>query len=84
MGIIYWLLVGLVAGSVAKMITPQKERGGWISSIIIGMGGAVLGGFLAGLIGFNRIVGYGFLGSIITATLGALLILFIYHRYLKR
>ena len=84
MGIIYWLLVGLVAGSVAKMITPQKERGGWISSIFIGMLGAILGGFLAGLIGFNRIVGYGFLGSIITATLGALLILFIYHRYLKR
>jgi uncharacterized membrane protein YeaQ/YmgE (transglycosylase-associated protein family) len=80
MGLIYWLLVGLAAGTIAKMITPQKETGGWISSIIIGIIGALVGGFLAGVLGIDRIFS-GLLGELILALLGSLLILWLYYKY---
>ncbi len=79
MGLIYWLLIGLAAGDIAKMLTPQQEKGGWISSIIIGIVGSIVGGFVAGLIG---VASKGLLGSLLIATGGAFLVLFIYHRYL--
>jgi len=79
MGLIYWLLIGLAAGAIAKMLTPQQEKGGWISSIIIGIVGSIVGGFVAGLIG---VASKGLLGSLLIATGGAFLVLFIYHRYL--
>ncbi|MCB9048469.1 MAG: GlsB/YeaQ/YmgE family stress response membrane protein [Lewinellaceae bacterium] len=79
MGLIYWLLIGFAAGAIAKMLTPQEEKGGWASSIIIGIVGSVVGGFVAGLIG---IASKGLLGSLLIATAGAFLVLFIYHRYL--
>lgn len=79
MGLIYWLLIGLAAGALAKLITPQEEKGGWVSSIIIGIVGSFVGGFLGRLIGIQS---SGLLGSLIIATGGAVLVLFIYHRYL--
>ncbi|MDX1666200.1 MAG: GlsB/YeaQ/YmgE family stress response membrane protein [Saprospiraceae bacterium] len=82
MGLIYWLLIGLAAGALAKALTPQKEKGGWISSIIVGIIGAVVGGWLAGILGISASLGLGIVGSIIVATGGAFLVLFIYHKYL--
>lgn len=79
MGLLYWLLIGFAAGALAKMITPQEETGGWISSIIIGIIGSFVGGFLGRLVGIN---GSGLLGGLIIATIGAILVLFIYHKYL--
>ena len=83
MNLIYWLLIGLAAGALAKMITPQEEKKGWISSLIIGIAGSLVGGFLSRIIGLNRILGSSLISSLIIATLGAILLLFIYHRYLK-
>ena len=83
MGLISWLIIGLIAGAAAKMITPQEEKGGWVSSLIIGIVGSMVGGFLGGIIGLNRILGHSWLGSLIVATLGAVLVLYIYHKYLK-
>lgn len=83
MGLISWLILGLIAGALAKMITPQDEKGGWISSIIVGIIGSMVGGFLGGLIGINRIMGNSWLGSLIIAVGGAVLVLYIYHKYLK-
>jgi uncharacterized membrane protein YeaQ/YmgE (transglycosylase-associated protein family) len=79
MGFITWLLVGLIAGTLAKMITPQDEKGGWVSSLVVGIIGSFVGGFLAGLIGISS---YRFIGEIIIAFAGAILVLFIYHKYL--
>jgi len=79
MGLIYWLLIGLAAGALAKLITPQDEKGGWVSSIIIGIIGSFVGKLVFGLIGIQS---YGLIGSIVIATLGAILVLFIYHKYL--
>ena len=79
MGLIVWLLIGLAAGAVAKMITPQNEKPGWLSSLIIGLIGSVVGGFLFGLIGIKSTT---LLGSFIFAVIGAVIFLFIYHRYI--
>ena len=80
MGLIVWLLIGLAAGAVAKMITPQQEKPGWISSLIIGLIGSVVGGFLFGLIGIKST---SLIGSFIFAVVGAVIFLFIYHRYIS-
>ncbi len=79
MNLIFWLLVGFAAGAIAKMLTPQEEKGGWISSIIIGIVGSFVGRIVGGLVG---ITSSGLIGSLLIATGGAVLILFIYHRYL--
>lgn len=76
-----WLLIGLIAGSIAKMMTPQEEGGGWVSSLLIGVTGSVAGGFIANLLGFS--VRHA-LGSLIVAVIGSLIVLFIYHRYLTK
>lgn len=76
---IYTLIIGLVAGALAKMITPQEEKGGWLSSIVIGIIGSIVGHFIGGLIGINS---GNLLMNILIATGGAVLVLFIYHKYL--
>ena len=83
MGLIFWLLIGLAAGAIAKWITPQEEKGGWVSSLIVGIIGAVIGGWIADILNLEAIFGAGLIGSLIVATGGAVLVLFIYHRYLK-
>ncbi len=83
MSFLFWLLIGLAAGAIAKAITPQQEKGGWISSLIVGIIGSYLGGFIARLTGLNMILGGHLIGSLIIATGGAFLVLFIYHRFLR-
>lgn len=80
MGLIVWLLTGLAAGAVAKQITPQEEKPGWVSSLIIGIAGALLGGFVFGLVGIKAT---NLLGGFIFALVGSVIFLFLYHRYLK-
>ena len=84
MGLLIWLAIGFVAGAVAKGITPQKEDPGWISSIIVGISGSILGGFLAGVIGIRLMIGHGIFGDLIVAIVGAVLFLYIYHKYLSK
>lgn len=78
-----WLLIGLAAGAIAKMITPQKEKEGWVSSLIIGIAGSMVGGFCAGLLGLSRLFNSTWLGSLVLAVAGSVLVLYIYHKYLK-
>ena len=75
-----WLLVGLIAGSLAKMVTPQEEKGGWLSSLAIGIIGSFVGGWIARIIGLHS---YKILAEIIIAFLGSLIVLLIYHRYIR-
>ncbi len=58
MGCIGWILVGLIAGGVAKLLVPGKDRGGLIVTIIVGIGGALVGGYLGTLIGFGDFQGF--------------------------
>ncbi|MHB1007754.1 MAG: GlsB/YeaQ/YmgE family stress response membrane protein [Propionibacteriaceae bacterium] len=50
MGILGWIVLGLVAGAIAKAILPGSQGGGWIVTLLLGVVGALLGGFLGGLI----------------------------------
>ena len=47
-----WIIFGLIAGAIAKMLRPGADPAGWIITIIIGILGSLLGGFIAGVIGF--------------------------------
>ncbi len=77
--LLYWLIIGFAAGALAKILTPQDEKGGWVSSIVIGIIGAIVGGFIGSLIGIKS---SGLIGQLLIATGGAFLVLFVYHRYL--
>ena len=84
MGILAWIILGLIAGAIAKAIMPGRDPGGFIVTAIIGIVGAVLGGFLGQtLLGVGRTDGLN-LGSILTAIVGALLVLFIYRMVTRR
>ena len=80
MHILWTILIGLVAGAIAKLIMPGKDPGGFIITILIGIAGALIATFLGHLIGWYQAgQSAGFIGAII----GAILILFIY-RLIKR
>jgi uncharacterized membrane protein YeaQ/YmgE (transglycosylase-associated protein family) len=75
--ILYWILLGLVAGAIAKLLMPGRDAGGCILTIVIGIVGALLGGFLATLLGFGGISGFDF-RSLIIAVLGSIVLLAIF------
>jgi len=79
---LYWLLIGLAAGAIAKMLTPQQEKGGWVSSLIIGIIGSFVGGFISNAIGAGAWFSSTIIGELIVAVGGSFLVLFIYHRFL--
>ena len=80
MGILSWLLFGLIAGALAKWLMPGKDPGGLFVTILIGIAGAMVGGFLASLIGIGGVSGFNF-GSMIIAVAGALLLLWLYRKF---
>ena len=76
-----WILIGLIAGAIAKALMPGRDPGGCIVTIIIGIAGAVLAGFLGQAVGWYRPgEGAGFLAAIV----GAIIILFIYRLIARR
>jgi uncharacterized membrane protein YeaQ/YmgE (transglycosylase-associated protein family) len=82
MGFISWIVLGLIAGIFAKWIMPGPDGGGMIMTILLGVAGAFVGGYLGSLIGVGDIGGFG-ITSILTATAGALLLLFLYRQFKK-
>jgi uncharacterized membrane protein YeaQ/YmgE (transglycosylase-associated protein family) len=82
MGFISWIVMGLMVGAVAKFIMPGKDPGGFIITILLGIAGAFVGGFVASTMGIGTFTGFN-LGSFLVATGGAVLLLIIY-RALKR
>ena len=75
-GILGWIVIGLLAGGIAKLLMPGRDPGGCIITILLGIAGALLAGFLGRAIGwYNENEGAGFIAAIV----GAFLILFIYR-----
>ena len=75
-GWLWWIVIGLIAGAIARAIMPGRDPGGCLITILLGIGGAVLAGFLGQQLGWYRQgEGAGFLAAIV----GAVLILFIYR-----
>ena len=78
--LIFWIIVGLIAGALGKLIMPGDDPGGIVVTIIIGIVGAVLGGFLLSLLGIGGAAGSGgFIFSIIAGVIGAVILLAIYR-----
>ena len=78
MGIISWIILGLVAGALAKWILPGKDPRGIVITILIGIVGAVIGGYIGTLIGFGEATGVN-IRSIIIAVAGSIILLLIYR-----
>lgn len=79
MGLISWVVFGALAGWLARMIMPGKDPGGCFVTPLIGIVGAVIGGFLATLLGFGGVTRFD-PRSFIVAVLGALIVLFLYRK----
>jgi uncharacterized membrane protein YeaQ/YmgE (transglycosylase-associated protein family) len=79
-GIIAWIVLGLLAGMIAKAIMPGGERVGIILTTLLGIAGAVVGGFLATALGFGDPIDEFFdLSTWIAAVVGALIILWLWN-----
>jgi uncharacterized membrane protein YeaQ/YmgE (transglycosylase-associated protein family) len=78
-GILSWIVVGLVAGMIANLIYPGQSKGGWLGAMVLGILGAVMGGFVAGLLTGQDLVSGFNLMSVVVAVVGALILLFGYN-----
>lgn len=81
MGILGWILFGLIAGVIAKLVMPGRDPGGFIITILLGIAGAFLGGFLGRALGFY---GEGEPAGMLMAILGAIILLAIYRMAVGR
>jgi uncharacterized membrane protein YeaQ/YmgE (transglycosylase-associated protein family) len=75
-GIIAWIIVGGLAGWIASKIMDTDEQQGIILNIVVGIVGALIGGFILGLVGMDM-AGAGLIASFLTALLGAVILLFV-------
>ena len=79
MGILSWIIFGLLFGLVAKWIMPGNDSGSMVMSIILGIVGAVVGGFISTFFGMGDVNGFN-LGSLAIAVIGALVVLAVYRK----
>lgn len=82
--IIGYIVIGLIGGAIAKAILPGEQGGGWLATMVLGIIGALLGGFLGGLIfdvKYDKIFS---IEGLLFSVLGALLVLFIYGLVTKK
>ena len=78
MGFLSWIIFGLITGFLAKWIMPGRDGGGFIMTTLLGVAGAFVGGWIGAQLGFGSVTGFN-PGSIITAVIGALFLLFVYR-----
>jgi uncharacterized membrane protein YeaQ/YmgE (transglycosylase-associated protein family) len=81
MSILWWILFGLIVGAIAKLIMPGKDPGGIIVTILLGIVGALLGGWLGQALGFY---GPGESAGFIMAIVGAIILLLLYRLLIGR
>ncbi|MEM6162353.1 GlsB/YeaQ/YmgE family stress response membrane protein [Erwinia sp. P6884] len=79
MGILSWVIFGLIAGVIARCIMPGKEHLGIFMTMILGVVGALIGGVISTALGFGKVSGFN-IYSIAIATLGAIIVLFAIHK----
>jgi uncharacterized membrane protein YeaQ/YmgE (transglycosylase-associated protein family) len=77
-GILSWIIFGLIAGMLAKWLMPGRDGGGIIMTMLLGIAGAFVGGWIGTRLGFGSVTGFN-LGSFFTAIIGALALLFVYR-----
>ncbi|MDT0156457.1 GlsB/YeaQ/YmgE family stress response membrane protein [Microbacterium sp. ARD32] len=77
MGFLGFLLLGLIAGAIAKLILPGRQGGGWFVTLLLGVVGAIIGGWIGSLFGLD-ISGFFDLGTWLCAIGGSIIVLLIY------
>jgi uncharacterized membrane protein YeaQ/YmgE (transglycosylase-associated protein family) len=80
-GFFAWIIIGALAGGLAKLIMPGRDPGGCLVTVLLGIAGALVAGFIGNAIGWYS---QGQAGGFIAATLGAILILFVYRLLSRR
>jgi uncharacterized membrane protein YeaQ/YmgE (transglycosylase-associated protein family) len=83
MGALSWIILGLIAGALAKAIRPGKDPQGCMMTMFIGIMGAVIGGWIATLLGWGRVNGIN-LYSLLVATVGAIIFLAIWAAIMRK
>lgn len=79
MGILSWIILGLLPVFWRMWIMRGKDGGGFFMTILLGIVGAVVGGWISTLFGFGKVDGFNF-GSFVVAVIGAIVVLFIYRK----
>ena len=82
MGILSWILFGLIAGALAKLLMPGDDPGGLVVTILLGIGGAIVGGFIGTRIGFGSVGGFDFRSLLIAV--GGTIVLLAGYRLMKK
>ena len=80
-GIVGWIIFGAIVGIIAKLLHPGRDPGGFIVTVLLGIAGSLLGGFVGRAIGLYR-EGQG--AGVIMSILGAIVLLVIYHAVTRR
>jgi uncharacterized membrane protein YeaQ/YmgE (transglycosylase-associated protein family) len=80
-GILSWIVFGLIVGVIAKLIMPGRDAGGFIVTVLLGIAGALVGGFLGRMLGFYE---PGQAAGIIMSILGAIVLLFLYRMMTRK
>jgi uncharacterized membrane protein YeaQ/YmgE (transglycosylase-associated protein family) len=83
MGILTWIVMGLIVGALAKFLMPGTGPGGIITTILLGIAGAFVGGFIGPLFGLGSVTGFN-LASFLLAIAGAVLILVLFRVLRKK
>lgn len=85
LGFIWWLLIGLVAGLLARALVPGRQPMGWVMTMVLGLIGSVIGGFISSLVFGTDPRDPGFHASgLIMSTVGAVVVLGLYVAYARR
>ncbi|MCQ4108468.1 GlsB/YeaQ/YmgE family stress response membrane protein [Aeromonas veronii] len=79
MGFITWIVLGLLVGILAKWIMPGRDGGGFFMTALLGIVGAMVGGYVGTLLGLGSVTGFN-ISSIAIATVGALIVLFVFNK----
>ena len=80
---IVWIVLGLIAGLIAKLLMPGRDPGGFFVTAILGIVGALIGGFISTRLGFGDVTGLN-LPSIIVAVVGSIVLLVIYRLFARK
>ncbi|MDP5225614.1 MULTISPECIES: GlsB/YeaQ/YmgE family stress response membrane protein [Arthrobacter] len=78
MGFIGWIVLGLIAGAIAKAIMPGRQGGGWLSTLLLGVVGALMGGWIGSAVFHVGLSSFWSLSTWILAIVGSLLVLFLW------
>lgn len=84
MSIIAWIVFGLIAGALAKWLLPGDDPGGILLTMVLGIVGALIGGFIVGVLSGQNFTTRFNLGSLIVAIIGAVIVLLIYRAIANR